>query len=188
MLVLLLVGLSSAGAGCGDPISSEVKELLGEVNSHLEKAKSATMKLEEFKRGWAALEKSEQVTEQMVAQAVTLLNNASESLTTAIEELKEAGKTLLTIKRMRVSEEMKEYAGMKNDAISEQEKMLELGLRAMAVRAQALSEPESEDLIERLEEYERQIIELEEEALEHATRAQTLHIDANDYYDEKVER
>jgi len=185
---LILVALLLLGAGCGDEVSSEVKGLLAEANNHLEKSAAATLKLEEFQKDWGNLAASAEVTGDTIAEAMALVDVAQKNLVEALEELKAAEKAMQGVKGSDVSKEMKTYTDMKLDAMEEQEKMLELELRAMTIRVQALSEPESEILRERLVEYERQIAELNEEAREHASRAQSLHIDANEYYDEKIKK
>ncbi len=182
----LLVALLLVGAGCGDEVSSEVRGLLAEANNHLEKSAAATLKLEEFQKDWENLATSTEVTGDTVAEAMVLVDVAQKNLVEALEEVKAAEKAMHGVKGSDVSKEMKTYTEMKLDAMEEQEKMLELELRAMTIRVQALSEPESDILPERLAEYEKQIAELDEEAREHAGRAQSLHIDANEYYDEKI--
>lgn len=183
---LMLVALLLLGAGCGDEVRSKVRGLLAEVNDHLEKSAAATLKLEEFHEDWGNLATLTEVTEDTVAEAMVLVDVAKKNLVEALEEVKAAEKAMQGVKGSDVSEEMKTYAEMKLDAMEEHEKMLELELRAMTIRVQALSEPESDILLERLAEYERQIAELDEETQEHADRAQSLHIDANEYYDEKI--
>ncbi|MBU4391179.1 MAG: hypothetical protein KJ907_00885 [Actinobacteria bacterium] len=117
---------------------------------------------------------------------MVLVDVAQKNLVEALEEVKAAEKAMHGVKGSDVSKEMKTYTEMKLDAMEEQEKIFELELRAMTIRVQALSEPESDILPERLAEYEKQIAELDKEAREHAGRAQSLHIDANEYYDEKI--
>ncbi|MBU4174033.1 MAG: hypothetical protein KKB90_05145 [Actinobacteria bacterium] len=121
-----------------------------------------------------------------MAKAMVLVDVAQKNLVEALEEVKAAEKAMHGVKGSDVSKEMKTYTEMKLDAMEEQEKIFELELRAMTIRVQALSEPESDILPERLAEYEKQIAELDKEAREHAGRAQSLHIDANEYYDEKI--
>jgi hypothetical protein len=182
----MLVALLLLGAGCGDEVSSEVRGLLAEVNNHLEKSAAAALKLEEFQRDWGNLAASTEVTEDTVAAAMGLVDVAQKNLVEALEEVKAAEKAMQSVKGSDVSKEMKTYTEMKLDAMEEHEKMLELELRAMTIRVQALSEPESDILLERLAEYEKQIAEIDEEAREHADRAKSLHIDANEYYYEKI--
>ena len=183
---LTLVAILLMGAGCGDEVSSEVRGLLAEVNNHLEKSAAATLKLEEFQKDWENLATSTEVTGDTVAEALVLVDVAQKNLVEALEEMKAAERAMQGVKGFDVSKEMKTYTEMKLDAMEDQGKMLELEMRAMTIRVQALSEPESEILSERLAEYEKQIAELDEEAREHACRAQSLHIDANEYYDEKI--
>ncbi len=185
---LLLAVLLLVGPGCGDKVNSEVRGLLAEVNDHLEKSAAATLKMEEFQKDWESLASSTEVTEATVAEAMVLVDMAEKNLVEALKEVKAAEKAMQGVRGSDVSKEMKTYTEMKLDAMEEQEKMLELELRTMIIRVQALSEPESDILPERLAEYEKQIAELNEEGREQAGRAQSLHIDANEYYEEKFKK
>jgi uncharacterized phage infection (PIP) family protein YhgE len=183
VLLLLCVPLQ---AGCGGGPDAEVKQLLEEVNAHLEQVAKDLGGIEEVKQRWEELAGADEFTQETIAQAMALLEQGQSTVTSALKNLSEAVGALQEVKGLEISREMSSYVDMKLGALAEQKKSLELQLRAMVLRTQAFAEPESENLFDKLLDYRQQIDELEQRAIESAEQARKAHLDANDYYDEKI--
>lgn len=183
-LVAAAVLTAALGTGCGDRVKAEVKELLEEAREHHRKSVEAIRELDDFNKKWEELLEGEQ-TPETIPEARSLILAAQKSVETANSELKDMEGILLKVEGKDVSKEMKTYCGMKVEALREQEKWLEVGLQAMQVRLQIIDDYEAGATPQQLLEERERLDRLEQEAQQHAKKAQAMHQDANDYYEEK---
>lgn len=169
--------------GCGGS-SPQAGDLIQESNSHLSKAAAEVKDLGEFNTQWAALV-SGKADSQAAGQVKELLEQARQRERKALAEVQAATESIAKIKDLKVSGEMRTWAGMKLAALEEQEKFLESELKAMDLRLQAIDSFLAGSSVESILVSEKQISVLEKESLEHAKRASELHKEANAYFKEK---